>query len=238
MNGRPWTEEESVVLRKDYGNRPTKELAVLFNRTARAVHMHANTLNLVRRREPWPPEFEQLIREAQVQGWTDSIVQQKWNAKHDRKVSREWVSEYRRRKLGLPDQRDSADHRRRVAAKTREQCKAAGVKSLAEIQKLTFRRYAEKHGWPTDMPPRCVQMLNVLHDQGPMTRRQIADAIGMPWKGSRKSLVGNVPGGSYLAYLMRKGFVVCIPRSCTGKGSGRSTNVYALSLAVERNAGS
>jgi hypothetical protein len=77
-------------------------------------------------------------------------------------------------------------------------------------------------------------MLNAMWDNGPMTRRELADAIGMPWKGSRKSLVSNDPEGSYLAHLIARGLVVSLGRIKKGKGRGHSCQVYSLPLWIER----
>jgi len=67
-----------------------------------------------------------------------------------------------------------------------------------------------------------------------MTRRQLAAAIGMPWKGSRKSLCGNGPGGSYLATLMRRGLVVVQKRAVKASGKGKSVDLYMIPLQVKR----
>jgi hypothetical protein len=136
--------------------------------------------------------------------------------------------------LGLPSNRGGERYRDRVRQKTREQLRKAGVESLANVRTKAFQDWAESCGWPRNLRPRHVEILNLLWEKGPQTRREIAAAIGMPWKGSRKSLVSNDPEGSYLAHLMRRGLVVCLGRLVKGKGKGGSVCVYSLLLTVER----
>lgn len=181
-----------------------------------------------------PQQREQLkafIREKHSLGWPDAEIARVFQPK----TSREWISEVRR-SMGLPCNALSEYRINKIREKTKEQIEKAGVKSLANIRTLAFREYARRNGWPEDLRPRAVQILNVLYQRGPMTRREIADAIGMPWKGSRKSLVSNDPEGSYLANLAKRGLVIVLHRArkIHGQGKGRSLNVYALPLHVER----
>jgi hypothetical protein len=116
-----------------------------------------------------------------------------------------------------------------VRSRTAEQCRKAGVKTLAEVRVQAFAAYATENGYPSDLPPRCVQMLNALaRAGGGMTRRQLASAIGLPWRGSRRSLKSGAPGGSYLATLQRAGLVVRVGK-VRGVGKGCSVSVYTLS---------
>jgi hypothetical protein len=134
--------------------------------------------------------------------------------------------------------------RQKVAEKTRQQLQRAGLPSIGHLRVEAFKKYARDHGWPEDLQVREVQILNAMWDRGPMTRREIAAAIGMPWKGTRKSLMGNRIGGSYLATLMRRGMVVNLGRIVkhpdAGKGGragqGKNCCVYSLSPTVQRRA--
>lgn len=101
---------------------------------------------------------------------------------------------------------------------------------------MAFRRYAASSGWPEDLAPREVHILEVLSASDPMTRPEIARAIGMPWIGSRRSLKGNTPGGSYLASLMRRGLVASLGRVVRGQGRGHSLHLYTLAIDAERSA--
>jgi hypothetical protein len=69
-----------------------------------------------------------------------------------------------------------------------------------------------------------------------MTRPQIAEAVGMPWKGSRASLRSNDPEGSYLAHLIARGLVVDLGRLVKEGGQGRNRHLYSLAIDVEKGA--
>lgn len=233
MSGRAWTDREIAFLQQRHGEMPLLKIAELLGRSPSSTYQLAARLGLVTHRRRTPAERERL--EAQIRRWharerSDAEIAAKIGA------AREWVSEVRRR-MGLPAHGQSARFRRRVAANTRRQCRAAGVRSLAEIRLASFRRRAREAGWPEDLRPRAVQILEVLYQRGPMTRRQIAEAIGMPWKGSRKSLASNDPQGSYLAHLQARGLVVRLGRVVKGKGSGHSVNLYAVPLWIEKEKG-
>lgn len=148
---------------------------------------------------------------------------------------RHTVSHLRRRRGWPPSPSQSCPCVRDGAReRMREQCEAVGVGSLAELRSLVHARRAAARGWPADLRQRHVQILDALYERGPMTRRQIADAVGMPWKGSRKSLMSNDPEGSYLAHLQARGLVVRLGRV---RGPGRSYAwVYSTPLWVERGA--
>jgi len=148
-------------------------------------------------------------------------------------VERHTVGNWRKR-LGLPANTLSVHRRELIREKSAEQLRAAGLTTLAELRAPTFRQRALASGGPADLRPRAVQMLNALWDRGPMTRRELADVLGMPWKGSRKSLVSNDPEGSYLAHLTRRGLVVNLGRVVRGTGSGHSACLYALAFDIER----
>jgi len=128
----------------------------------------------------------------------------------------------------------------RTAEKTRRQCRDAGVRSLAEIRSLAFAKFAIDNGWPEDLRPREVQILNVLADRGvPMSRLELAEAIGMRTdrmasRGTLVLLVGNGPGGTYTASLMRRGLLLKLKRGARvhGQGKGRSRDLYCLGPAA------
>lgn len=222
---RPWTSEESAYLREHYRQQATARIGAHLQRTVRSVHLQARKLGLVRPYKPFGPEFTALLQRRHAEGWSDAEIAREYGCE------RHTVGNHRR-KLGLPANVWSDRQRERVRRKTAEQLAAAGVSSLAEVRCKAFRDYARTAGWPEDLRPRAVQILQALWTHGPMTRRQIADAIGMPWKGSRKSLVSNDPEGSYLAHLQARGLVVRTSRIVRGKGRGRSVHIYMLPLAV------
>ena len=118
---------------------------------------------------------------------------------------------------------------------------AAGLPNLAALRAAVFRDRARASGWPEDLRPRAVQILNALWDRGPMTRTEIALAIGLRinYGGPheiRKILKSNDAEGSYLAHLLARGLLVDLGRVGTvvGQGRGRSVHVYSLPLTIER----
>ena len=181
--------------------------------------------------------LEVLIRERHAAGCPDTEIGKELGV--DRRTVCDW-----RRSMGLPSVLKTAigdrRYREKVRRKTAEQIELHGVQSLAEVRVLAFRKFARDCGWPEDLRPRAVQILNVLWERGGMTRRQIADAIGMPWKGSRKSLVSNDPEGSYLAHLQARGLVIALYKKIPGgsqgkrKGSGGNVSLYMVSPAAVR----
>lgn len=227
---RHWTSEEKQFVRDNFRKMPAEKIAAAIDRTTSGVFQCARMIGLSIPQRFKAPDFVAFLKEKNALGWSDARIA------FARRVDRPAVA-HLRRKLGLPVQTFSAFQRNCTREKTLEQIKAAGVKSLADVRCLAFRDFARRRGWPEDLRPRAVQILNTLWARGPMTRRELADAIGMPWKGSRKSLVSNDPGGTYLTHLMRRGLVVCLPRAhrVTGKGKGHSCHIYSLPLTIERS---
>lgn len=179
-----------------------------------------------------------LIREKHPLGWSDSAVAELAG------VDRRWVCELRRQ-IGLPSNALSAWHRAKVGAKTRLQCQAAGVKSLAEVRRLAFKKYARENGWPEDLLPRQVQIMNAIYERGPLTKRRLCEVLGMPWKGSghKTTFYSNQPadGGSYLAGLLRRGLLISLRKYVWGEGPrggkmpGRTPcDLYLIPLNVKR----
>lgn len=196
---RRWNPADLEVLRRDYGTVPGVELARRLGIPLKRLHTAAKRHGLT----------DTYLRLADVEPRLRELVALKWC---NRCIARDLGSERHvvcrwRVRLGLP----SVNSRGTVAtckpcidkikATTARQCEKAGVPNLGHLRRLSYQRYAERNGWPSDLRPRAVQILNLLAHAGvPLNRRQIADGIGMEWKGSRKSLVSNDPEGSYLAH--------------------------------------
>lgn len=205
-----------------------KAIAAQLGKSETSIHQLRQRLGMSEKRKPFDAAFQQLARDKYALGWSDAEIASVTG--HDRHAIGGW-----RKRLGLANNALSEHRRRRVAEVTRRQLARKGFASLAMERVSAFKRYARQYGWPEDLRPRQVRMLNAMLRHGPMTRRQLAEAIDMPWKGTHKSLVGNVPGGSYLADLMRRGLVVSLGRVVKGKGSGHSTFLYSIPLWTERN---
>lgn len=223
---RPWTEEESEILRRSYGAETTSALADRLERSVSSVYQHARLIGISTAREDKSPEFFASIRELNAQGWADQPIAKVLG------VSRKTATMHRKR-LGLPSRAYGDLHRKKVADAARKQLNEAGLASMGELRVQVWHKRAIEAGWPPDLSPREVQILESLSGNGPMTRQEIVDAIGMKWLGSRKSLRSR-GRGSDLANLMAKGLVFSLGKIATGKGKGRSRQVYSLSLDCER----
>ena len=225
-----WTPDEVEALRQLYRRVPAHEIAELLGRTKSQVQQAGSRYGFHKEACPWDARTIARLRRLHARGWSDTEIAKAIGSE------RHVVGE-RRAKLGLPSVLWSGHQRRRVAAKTREQLRKAGVPTLGALRVKVYRDRARAAGWPEDLRPRAVQILSVLWERGPQTRRQLADAIGMPWKGARHSLTSNDPEGSYLAHLARRGLVVRLGRHVKRPGAGRgsSTNLYSLPLGIRRN---
>lgn len=226
---REYTDRDIAYVRRHYRRQPVAAIAAELRRSVKAIRVLASRLGVARRSggRAADPAMLARIRRRHSHGWADPEIAAELG------ISREWVGELRRR-LGLPTNANNSRCRARVAAKTREQCRAAGVRNLGQLRALVHRQRAEAAGWPADLRPRAVEILDLLYNHGPKTRRQIADALGMPWKGSRDSLVSNDPEGSYLAHLIARGLVVCLPRALPMPGRGKNVSIYMIPPYVRK----
>lgn len=222
-----WTTSEDVILRRSYGRKSAKDLAMSLSRTTSSIYQRANKLGLVQKHD----KSEIRARKAAIKsllkkGMSDSEVANRVG------MDRRALTEMRNR-MGVPPNGRNDRYRRRVSRKTREQCKKAGVASLAEIRVKRFSEFVEELGW-RGVSVRAAQIAEALYRLGPMTRKQICNAIGIPWRGSRKSLsASRVPGGSYMAELQRAGFVVRLESAITHGGKGNHEDLYMIGLEVE-----
>jgi hypothetical protein len=223
MSGVRWSAKDDRYLRRWYGTKATEEIAAKVGRSASSVHQHAARIGLHQRRRT-AAERDQLIgriRTWNARGYSDAEIGAKL------RLCRRTITFFRN-VAGLPHNRLADRQRRRVAEQTRRQCRAAGVTNLAEVKSLVFRKHAKAAGWPEDLSPRAVAILQTLKANGPMTRRQLCEAMGMTWRGSRTTL--KTKRNSYLAELQHRGLVVTLGRIVKGKGRGRSVQAYALPL--------
>ena len=236
MNGQPWTPAECEYVRVCRAAKVPASIIAKYlpGRTAKGVFQRARTMGLSVPQRFRATDMVQFIRDRNAQGWSDSEIAAA------RGVDRHAVTHVRK-ELGLPWNRFSDHVRRKAAAKTAEQCRAAGLASLAAVRAKAFRDYARAQGWPDDLRPRAVQILNAIWDRGPMTRRELARAIGMPDvydrpHGEASVLASNDAEGSYLANLIARGLLVAMKRAgrVTGRGKGRSVDVYTLPIGIKR----
>ena len=238
----PWTDAERQFVRDHAGELTVPQIAERLGRTPTQVYRMRARLGLMIPRVPMGAAFAAYLRDHHRAGWSDAEIAAGYSRQYPgrRPMDRHTVGT-ERAKLGLPENRLHEYQRRRVAAKTAEQLQAAGLPSLAAVRAKAFRDYARSQGWPEDLRPRAVQILNAIWDRGPMTRRELARAIGMPDQydrphGEASVLASNDPEGSYLAHLAARGLVVVFKRAgrVTGRGKGRSVDVYSLPIDIKR----
>ena len=227
MAGASWTKKDDATLRRHYKLITAAEIAERLCRTTRAVHHRANKLNLNEKRD----KTEINVRKKKIKsllklGMSDSEVAERVG------MCRRALTEMRSR-MGIAANGRNQRYRLRVAKRTREQCKKAGVASLAQIRSKRYAEYSSELGWH-GLSVRAAQIAEALYRFGPMTRKRICTHLGMPWKGARKSLGNpNVPGGSYMAELQRAGIVVRLQSAITHSGKGNHEDLYMIGLDVE-----
>lgn len=224
---RRWTAREQGIVRALHGSKTAAQIARRLGRTSSQVCQAAGRLGLTRRQPGRAPGLDDYITARHAEGWTDPEIARGWGCE------RHCIHLHRKR-LGLASNANNERYRARVRINTQRQCEQAGVASLADIRCQVFRRRARAAGWPEDLRPRAVQILTTLWERGPMTRRELADAIGMPWHGVRASLKSSDPEGSHLAHLVKRGLVVNLGRTVRGRGRGHSVCLYSLPLFIER----
>lgn len=220
-----WTPEEDALLRRHYSEHPASWIAERIFGTphaTKAVYHRAVLLGL-RKWPHHPPELIEAVRHLHAEGLHDRDIARRLGRDRDQ------VHAIRYARLKLPANAAAVAAAARQAVRT--QYERLGIRSAGELRALSYRRYAVENGWPADLRPRAVQILNLLSAAGvPLSRRQIADGIGMRWKGSRRSLASNDPEGSYLAHLAARGLVtrlVCAGPH-PGPGKGRNIDLYQL----------
>jgi hypothetical protein len=240
-----WTPAEEARLRELAHTMPWREVAAAMGLSLTTIWPRACKLKLTKGLKG--PIYKQLgltafLKEEHAAGWCDTEIAAEWNRRHPQvPISRSCISE-RRRNLGLPDNLLHQRRRRRVANKTREQLRNAGLKSLAEVRAKAFADFAAKQGWTGfKLRPRAVQVLNVLYDRGPHTRRQICEVLGLRWKSARHNGLSANGGrkhpdrrGTYLSELVEAGLVVRLDRAVRTGRPGGNVSLYAVAPDVKR----
>jgi hypothetical protein len=228
-----WQESELATVRRMWGRHEAAAIAAaLPGRSVTSVYRVATKLGLPRLWRRHPPEFIAAIRRLHRQGLDDVAIAGRLGS------DRETVHAVRYARLGLPPNEAAILAKRRKGVKT--QFARLGIRSGGELRQLGYRRFAARNGWPEDLRPREVQILNALAARGvPMTRPELARAIGMRTDredrpGHVALLAGNGPGGTYTASLLRRGLLVALKRASVvhGRGKRRSRDLYALGPAA------
>jgi hypothetical protein len=231
-SGRYLTPEEFDLVRELYPTHTAADIAERLygsRRGALAVYKVAESLGL-RKLARIEPELIERVRALHAEKLTDTAIAGELN------LTREQVTHVRRTRLKLSANHDTI--REIVRGNPAKQQATLGIRHGGDLRALGHRRYARANGWPEDLRPREVQILNVLADRGvPMTRLELSRAIGMRTdriggNGRPALLTGNGPGGTYTASLLRAGYLLKLRRAATGRGRGGSCDLYYLGPAA------
>ena len=205
-----WTPYQDARLRRLYPTGPAWTVAVLLKRTLKQVERRVKVLGLSKQPRH-PPAILERVRELHAEGLTDAAIAERVG------LERRAVTWVRGKRLKLSVNREAIDEARQRAFK--RQRESLGITCGGELRALGYRKYAESRGWPSDLAPRAVQMLDLLAAHQPLTRERLSELMGMAWHGSRSSLKSQ--RGSYLGELLRRGLVAYQRRSRPGPRNER-----------------
>lgn len=174
-----------------------------------------------------------VIRARHSEGWSDAEIAAE--VRIDRRLICEWRKDY----LGLPANGNNERRRAKVREKTREQLAAAGLRTLADLRREAHRAKIRAAGWPDWMLIRHAQILNLIWMRGPMTRREVAAAMGIPWKAHAREMFHSnfkANGGStYFGDLLKAGYLIkYVKKMRTGPTGYHLSDVYTLSGSIRR----
>ncbi len=229
-----FTDDEKAQVKALHATHTAEQIQqIVFDgeKSLRQVYALIHRIGCPRKWPRWPVSVLARIRELHGQGLTDADIARRMpEMGKDFFGRRRAVSILRANRLKLPVNAAAVLEAHRRAQRT--QFARLGLKTAGELRVWSYRRYARENGWPEDLRPRCVQVLNVLASKGAMTRLAIHLAIGMSVRriaeSQRHALSSNDPEGSYLAHLMARGLVAPLKRAVKGKGIGTSVNLYML----------
>lgn len=218
----PWADHNGPLRRWWAEGVGAPGIARRLGRTAQQVWRQAYKLGLPRHNQ-WlrpTPEQEAMLAAVAADGRCDRCCADTLGCN---RVTAKRV----RQRLGLPPGagRSCACQRLRGEARVREQ-----IARGEHPRTLGYARQAQARGWPVGLSPKHLDVLDVLYERGPHTRRGVAESLGLPWRG-RATLSSTGPGGNYLADLVGWGLVVRLPRQ-------REGHLYMIPLGVERGTAS
>lgn len=239
---RRFSAEEVQLVRDLYPTHTAAQVAERLygkGRAAKAIFCLAKRLGL-RKWPCHPPEIIERVRQLHAEGLNDYEIAAKIPG-----FSRDQVHAIRYERLKLPANAEAVLAARRRGVKT--QYARLGIASAGDLRALSYRRFAGRNGWPEDLPPRAVQILNILAEQGPKTAEDLAAAIGVKTDdrncvtgyrrflkcSSHSSLVQG--HGTYTGLLQSRGLIVRQHRSLgpgCGTRGGRIPGLYMLTPAA------
>jgi hypothetical protein len=234
VNREPWTEQDDCDLRTLWGWLPPRLVAESLGRTTSSIGQHARKIGLPPLHAKFAPATKEAIRRLHGDGLLDSEIARRLD------LDRRSVSACRAKRLKLPVNAEAVLRVQRENVE--KQRRSLGIRHGGDLRTLGFRRFAIERGWPENLQPRAVQILEALAVAGrPMNRWELATIIGQDVEriretrlGQRKLLKSNGRGGNYVAELMRAGLVICLGRvqSTGARRRGNTRCLYMLSPAA------
>lgn len=156
------------------------------------------------------------IEELNRQGWSDREIARRMGCSSNR------VRTLRVR-LGLPSNAHNERHNKKAWASRLRQLKRDGASNLAEFIGLSRRIRAATRGWPTDLGPGELGILELLDAAGPKSKNEIMSLMGLRYL---RSGGGGGVSRSYLRNLIQAA-IVEVRREPSPYGPPR--RLYAIS---------
>lgn len=236
MNGTLVTAEDRNFVRLNYGSMTAGEIAAAIGRPKSTIWRIAQQLG-VRKCHRHPEELVGKIAHLHAEGLNDHEIARSLT------LTRDQVKAVRADRLKLPNNCVGEKRRECGRRAVATQLARFGVANMGELRSLMHARFAQANGWPAELPPRAVQILNVLAAEGPQTAKALAEKLLLPaktrahriplrWSSGTGKARGK--GGTYTAYLIRLGLVISMQRHTpTGpRGKCRLANLYMLGPAA------
>lgn len=233
-----WTPEDDAVLRELYpGSHPLADLAARLGRSVPALFNRAQKLGLHGTRKfkhpcEWPAEVIERVRTLHAEGLSDPQIAARMADVFGKDGPRSVC--HIRHRLGLPVHPGPLLEAKRRGVQTQQA--RLGITCGGELRVFGYRQFAARQGWPDDLPPRCVQILNLLCEHGPMTARDLAGRMGMDTSGRTCAQLLKCSAhsqlcrghGTYTGVLLARGLIATQRRYTSGRGKGKNTlpNVY------------
>jgi hypothetical protein len=211
---KPWTMGEIRLLRQLWGTLPAIEIAVRMGRTVLSVSRRAHELGLCRRHKRLS-DYGRRIRSLHARGHTDNEIARRLGISTG--SLHHWMRQH-----GLEANGKRPEIFREV--KRREYRRVWREVSLTDARCLVHAAAAAARGWPQARSPQQADVLDVL-EGGPKSGREIAAALGQPWRDE-----GSAAVSAHLRYLAKKGLIA----DSQSPADGRMT-IYRLADGVRRH---
>lgn len=230
-----WTERRDAELRELWPGHSGLQIAVRLGCTLASMYYRAHKLGLPRKTRKLPADTEERVRRLHAEGLSDRAIGKCLG------IDRRTINDIRHARLKLPV--NEGARRRAQLRAVRTQAKTLGIRPGGGLRDYAYRKFAASRGWPEDLRPRHVQILELLASEArPMDRWEIARRIGWnverslrdPVHGQRHLLASKDPEGSYLAHLIKRGLVISLRRAkaVPGKSGCSNRNLYTLAPAA------